>query len=180
MKTFESYPSEEHVLEHFEKLFREKEDITLQDLSKMKKLGISTEKFLTYLHKKHKILFHGSRAKISIGDKIKSISRDVVFASSDPAIAILKAIYLNNAGNLGYPMQITENRDNLALEIEGPKSDTIGEKGFVYIISDTADFESDPNSNWQFAKNDTEKIGVPFLKRIEVEKSDFNYPVKIK
>jgi hypothetical protein len=179
MENLELQKSEENTLEHFEKVFREKEDITLQDLAEMKQRGISTEKFLNYLHKKYGYLFHGSRSDISIGDKIKSLSRDVVFASSDPSIAILKAIYLNNADNLGYPMQITESKDNLVLEIEGPKSDTVGEKGFVYIISDTADFTPDPNSNWQYAKNDSNKGGVPFLKRIEIEKSDFVYPVTI-
>lgn len=180
MKNFESQPSsEEFSLEYFDEFFKEKQHITLEDLSEMKKSGISTENFLAYLRQKYGYLFHGSRADMPTDSTIHSQSRDVIYASSDPVIAILKSIYLNNAENLGYPMTIDGSRDNLALEIKGPKPDTVGEKGYVYVISDTKSFEQDPESSWQYVQRDPDKTGVPYLKKVEIERDDFKYPVTI-
>ncbi len=177
----ESQPSAENFsLEYFDKIFEEKDDITLEDLSIMKEAGITTEQFLNYLREIKGVLFHGSRANIPLDSKINSGSREKVYASSDPAIAILKSIYLNNATNLGYPMFINDSRSNFILEIVDPKPDTEGNSGYVYVISDTQNFEADQGSNWQYSKQDPAKDGVSFLKKFEIERDDFKYPVVIK
>ena len=164
------------MLKQYDAEFSDKQDITLSDLSEMKEKGLSTEMFLDFLGKKYGYLFHGSRNDIPFTEQIKSSKGGEVFVSSSSSIAILKALYRNNAKNLGYPLNLTENNSNLTLIIDGPQRDTIGERGYVYIISDTGSFEKDLSSNWQYSS----KTDVTFLKRVQVEKNDFKYPVEIK
>jgi hypothetical protein len=92
------------TLQKYCKDFANMEHITLDDMARMKAEGISTEMFLNAIGETCCYLFHGSRNDIPFGEKIISKRRDVVFASSKPVIAILKAIYLNNAKNLGVPV----------------------------------------------------------------------------
>lgn len=179
MEKIESQLTPEKLLERYDARFTDEQDITFEDLAEMKKEGISTETFLNFLGKKYGYLFHGSRNDIPIAEQIRSSNRGVVFASNDPAISILKAIYLNNAKNLGYPLNIMEDKSNLKLVIDKPKEDTIGEQGYVYIIADKEGFEKDPNSNWQYSKKVREGEGIDFIKRVQVERSDFVYPVEI-
>jgi hypothetical protein len=165
------------TLQKYCKDFANMEHITLDDMARMKAEGISTEIFLNALGETHNYLFHGSRNDIPFGEKIISKRRDVVFASSKPVIAILKAIYLNNAKNLGYPLVLDNENKNLTLVITEAKEDTVGEKGYVYCVEDKTGFEKDPRSNWQFSKGIERDGGVPFVRKIEVEKKDFDYPV---
>ncbi|MEK7463687.1 MAG: hypothetical protein AAB610_01000 [Patescibacteria group bacterium] len=179
MEKFDEKIDSRQILERFYMLFSDKEEITLEDLSKLKEQGITTENFLDYLSEKYNFLFHGSRNNLSFSEQITSQGRGVLFASSDPAIAILKAIYLNNAKNLSYPMNVIDNRSNLVLTIEGPEEDTIGDTGYVYLIENSEEFEKDANSNWQYSKKDQDGKGTKFVKKIQIEKSDFLYPVNI-
>lgn len=176
VERFEKQKTSEELLEQYDTEFSDKQNITPADLSEMKEKGISTEMFLDFLGKKYRYLFHGSRNDISLSEQIKSSEGGKVFASSSPAIAILKALYHNNAKNLGYPLNLAEDNSNLTLIVDGPQEDTIGEQGYVYIIPNTDAFEKDPDSNWQYSS----KTGVTFLKRVQVGKDDFKYPVEIK
>jgi len=176
LEQFEGQRTSEELLEQYDAKFVDKQDISLEDLTEMKEKGISTEMFLSFLEKRHDYLFHGSRNNIPFTENLRSSEEGKVFASSNPAIAILKAIYRNNAKNLGYPMNLAENNSNLTLVINEPQEDTVGEQGYVYIISNTDDFEKDPNSNWQYFSKNNE---IPFVRKVQVEKSDFKYPVAI-
>ena len=167
------------ILEQYDIKFIDKQTVTIEDLHEMKKQGISTETFLSFFGKKYDYLFHGSRNDISFGEQIKS-KTGVIFASDKPAIAILKAIFLNNAKNLGYPLNLLEDNSNLILVIDEPQKDTMGEQGYVYIISNKEGFKKDSTSNWQYYKEIKGGDGVSFIKKIEIEKSDLKYSVEIK
>jgi hypothetical protein len=163
---------EPDLKEYFYKRFLNKKEITIEDLKEMKESGISLESYLEYLKEKYNYLFHGSRNDISSEDGIKG---DVIFSSSNPAVAILKALYLNNAKNLGYPMNLERDNSNMVLTISEPRSDTIGNQGFVYVL-DSVSFDKDSSSNWQHTAKEQE---VPFIQKIEVTADDFKYPVEI-
>ena len=74
-------------------------------------------------------------------------------------------------------MVLDNENKNLTLVITEAKEDTVGEKGYVYCVEDKTGFEKDPRSNWQFSKGIERDGGVPFVRKIEVEKKDFDYPV---
>lgn len=176
VERFERQKTSEELLEQYDTEFSDKQDITLADLFEMKEKGISTEMLLDFLGNKYGYLFHGSRNDIPFSEQIESSEGGKVFASSSPAIAILKALYRNNAKNLGYPLNLAEGNSNLTLVVDEPKTDTIGERGYVYIIPSTDVFEKDSSSNWQYSS----EIDVDFTKRVQVEKDDFKYPVEIR
>ena len=176
MERFERQKTPEELLEQYDAEFSDKQDITLTDLSEMKERGISTEMFLDFLGNKYDYLFHGSRNDIPFSEQIKSPEEGKIFTSSSPAIAILKSLYRNNAKNLGYPLNLAEDNSNLTLVVDGPQTDTVGERGYVYIIPNADAFEKDPDSNWQYSS----KTGADFLKRVQVERDDFKYPVEIR
>jgi hypothetical protein len=161
------------LLEQFDAKFADKRTITRTDTREMKEKGITIEAFLSYVGKKHMYLFHGSRVDIPFTDTLHTNGGKVI-ASSNPAIAIMKAIYLNNAKNLGYPLNLDNDNANLSLKIDGPQVDTVGEQGYVYI-TDAEGFIPDPNSNWQYSKEGSS----PIIKRVEVDKNDFAYPVRV-
>jgi hypothetical protein len=141
---------------------------------------MTKEELLWGFRRERGCLFHGSWIRIPYGHKLVSPVRGEVFASSDPAIAILKAVFRNNARNLGYPMFIEEDRNNLKLEILGPKSDTIVGHGYVYVIDDASGFVRDPNSNWQYSRRVASQEGVSFSRRIAVTIADFPYLVEVR
>ncbi len=161
------------LLEHFDAKFIDKQEITREDVAEMKDRGITVEKFLGFIGKNYGYLFHGSRMEIPFTDTLQT-SGGKVFASSNPAIAIMKAIYLNNAKNLGYPLHVDEDNANLALQIDGPQVNTIGELGYVYVVS-AEGFIPDPNSNWQYSRADS----ASFVKRVQIGRDDFKYPVRV-
>jgi len=177
IESFEKPKTQDELLERYDMKFTDKQDITLTDLQEMKEKGVTTEMLLNFLEKKYNYLFHGSRNDIPFTEKLLSSEKGKIFASSNPAIAILKAIYLNNAKNLGYPLNLAEDNSNLTLVVNEPKEGTVGEQGYVYIVSDKDSFEEDSNSNWQYFSKEKE---VSFVKKIQVEKDDFKYPVIIK
>ena len=115
-------------------------------------------------------LAHGSIVNIK-GPVLKG---DKVFASSVARVAILKAIYLNNV-ELNYPFSTSE---PFELVINGePREDTINDSGYVYLIKDKSSFVNEPVGSWQWI---SEKKQIPYQVKIEVNKSDFKYPVYTK
>ena len=180
MEKVETQLTQEVLLEQFDIKFTDKQEITLSYSAEMKSKGISTEMFLNFIGKRYGYLFHGSRNEIPFGEKIISKSgRGTIFASSDSAIAILRAIYLNNAENLGYPMFLDRDNSNLILEIDKPQPDTIGEHGYVYVIPNGEGLEQDQKSNWQYSKKASDNVGISFIKKVEIDAKDFKYPVEI-
>lgn len=176
IEKFERQKTPEELLERYDAEFSDKQDISLEDLSEMKEKGISTEMLLDFLGSKYGYIFHGSRNDIPFSEQIESSNGGKVFASKSPAIAILKALYRNNAQNLGYPLNLAEDNSNLILIVDGPQADTVGERGYVYVIPNTDAFKKSPDSNWQYSS----ETGTKFLKRIQVEKNDFKYPMEIR
>ena len=120
--------------------------ISLQELEELKKREISTEKFLNYIHQKHGVLFHGSVYKIS-GNQLRP-HHNRVFATDNPAIAIMRSIYSNIGVILEYPDFINE-ENKLVLKIHTPKNgDFIKTNiGFIYILNKIG-FENKPESSW--------------------------------
>lgn len=120
-------------------------------------------------------LFHGSR--MLFGNVINPGRDGFVYATNNPAIAIMKAVYSNvNCINLGYPNFISK-KNPLELHIKGINDNTIGEYGWVYLIkldnSNINDFVNEPIGSWQFKT--TKKVNACSIKK--VYKKDFTYPV---
>lgn len=165
---------EELFLKYKEKFSNIKE-IALEDLEEMKDNGVSIEEFLNFINKEKDYLFHGSRVKLDEDDKIKS-REGKIYASDNPAIAILKAIYSNRGANLRYPVVISEEYP-LELLVNGANDNTVGENGYVYLIQKDIGFKSTRKGSFEYIKEYSEES---FIKRFEVETSDFKYPVDIR
>ena len=148
----------------------------ISDLVKeLNRLGHTKEYILDSLVRNHEVLLHGSR--VDIQDKhIRPNQKGEVFTTNLACIAILKAIFSNivlkRPEGLEYSYFIPENP--LILKIHGIQNDTIGNKGFVYIITDKSGFENTRPGSWEFVKYNE---NIPFSYRLEIERKDFNYPV---
>jgi len=122
------------------------DEFILANMNKLKK-----EELLDSLVKEYGCLLHGSRTNIAGG--ILLPSRGNIYATDNAGIAILKAIYSNNGSNMN---------DN-----------TIGERGFVYILPSRKGFEKSTRNEWEFVSSKNSA----FHSVIEVLRSDFKYPV---
>ena len=119
-------------------------------------------------------LFHGSRVDIEDGFLIPN-SRGEVFASNNYDIALMKAIVSNvdlKSPGLVYSYFIDE-KNPLQLRIYGMHSNTIGEKGFIYVVPKTCFEINDPKGSWQYIS----KNKVPILEKIEVSRADLTIPI---
>lgn len=141
------------------------DEFILANMNKLKK-----EELLDSLVKEYGCLLHGSRTNIAGG--ILLPSRGNIYATDNAGIAILKAIYSNNGSNLKYPSKISETSP-LVLEIENMNDNTIGERGFVYILPSRKGFEKSTRNEWEFVSSKNSA----FHSVIEVLRSDFKYPV---
>ena len=141
----------------------------------LKSSGRTKEYILNYLVKHNKVILHGSRVDVS-SSFLRPNRNGKVFATNDARIAILKAIFSNRelqSPGLEYPYFINE-RNPLTLRIHGINKETIGDIGFVYIISEIVGFVNTPQGSWQYVKK---KESVPFSDRLDILRSDFIYPV---
>lgn len=149
--------------------------VILKDLELLKGLGISLETFLSYIGDRHNLLFHGSVFPLN-GETLVS-TNNKIYASSNPAIAIMRSLYSNRGVVLGYPYFISE-KEPLKLvihtrkDLEYPKVD----KGYIYIVSKSSSFINVPAGSWQYTSNEPflEVLGV-----IETSISDFSYEVSV-
>jgi hypothetical protein len=178
---FERYSQEKVLaetggsLDKYASAFADKKEITLDDLREMKEQGVTLEQYLGILKSKRGCFFHGSPTKIGLEQGIRP-AKEKIFATDEPAVAIMKAIYSNvGVESLNYPYVISE-RTPMKLEIEGVQPNTIGEKGYIYVINEKEGFQNEPKGSWQYIKKGENE----FVQCIEVEKSDFKYPVEIK
>ncbi len=131
------------------------------------------EKLLKHLVRDKNCLLHGSREDITDGHLISSLNGEI-FATDNPAIAILKAIFSNKNAELVYPYFIIPLLSPLKLEIYLSHEDTIGERGFVYVINDTRSFVNRPKFSWQYVSNLNK---IVYVDKVEVKRSNFRYPV---
>jgi hypothetical protein len=161
-----------------EQLLANKNELKLEDLKELKERGFSTEKFLTYLNKKHGYLFHGSRAEISFGEKIKS-SKGKLFATNEGSVAIIKALFANNVSglkNLSYSLN-NDSEQKVIIEGNVEIGDVISEKGYVYIFNGGGFGNEDTQGKAEFSKKDSDE-GENIIKIIEIEKADFKYQIE--
>lgn len=169
------------ILFKFVKKFSKKQTITLKDLKELKNQNISTEYFLDFLNKKYGHFFHGSTISIKSSGNIKGDEK--IFLTDKGSIAILKALFSNKNAILNYPYFINK-KHPLELIIKKrrdySREKTIAKKGYVYVIFSSMKIKNEPKKSWQYIIEKNTKTGIPFLKKIEIEKKDFLYPVKIK
>lgn len=100
------------------------------------------------------------------------------YATDHAGIAILKAIFSNSREDRDrwtYPYCINEKRP-LVVEVMNPQSGFVRTHGYVYLLraGDEA-FRNDPPRSWQWR---AERPDSEFLGRIEVQRTDFRYPVR--
>ncbi len=154
--------------------------ITRKDIQQISLLGYNTEEFLSFMVNKYEVLLHGSvQDKLECGKYILPGRHGPVYATNTASIALLKSIiYGGMLDNIGYPLDLS--KDPLVVNLEGHKvPDTIREKGFVYIISDTKKFTkpkgNHENYTWErVLYDDCAKVSAI----VEIEKEDFKYPIK--
>jgi hypothetical protein len=149
--------------------------VTTKDLTELKSQSHTVEELLQQLCTKNNTLLHGSRTDIT-DDYLQANSRGDIYSANFPAIALMRGI-LSNRGLTGkgleYPYVINE-KNPLIVKINGMHEQTIGEKGFVYLLNNTEGFRNYPQGSWQYILN-TEY--APISAKIEIEKSDFTYPI---
>ncbi|MBN1923892.1 MAG: hypothetical protein JW791_03985 [Nanoarchaeota archaeon] len=97
-----------------------------------------------------------------------------VYATDNPQIAVLKAIYSNKGSTLIYRYFVSESSP-LELRIEGFKEENVHDFGWVYLIPFRNGFENFPKGSWQFGrKKETMASGVS-----KVTREDVSFPVII-
>ena len=147
--------------------------ISRNDLLELLQNNISVEFFLDYLCKKYGVLLHGSR--IYFETYLEQRSK-AIFATNLGSIAIMKSLLSNKGCNLSYPYFISE-KSPLIVEV-GERgeinSETIGEKGYVYIIRSDK-FKNDPKKSWQYINKKHKEVQI--LGKVEILFEDFNYPI---
>ena len=156
MEKIERQSSSEELLKQYDLRFSDKQEITF---------------------KEHACLLHGSRNLIPFEEGIVSSSREKIFATNNASVAIIKAIFsAKGLRNLGYHLGGSGEQ---SVTIEGePTQGTVGEKGYVYVVSDVEGFSNDgTQGRTEFTKSAKKGEAVHYSKMIEVEKRDFNYPI---
>lgn len=157
--------------------------IHIEDRSTIGIANTSIEEVLDSIVRIESMLFHGTDQIIPCGTPLRlspgrernGICRDMEgFATDLPAIAILKALFSNKGKgvNLRYPMVVSA-ESPLKLTIVGWRIDVERSRGYVHLIGPRDRFEREGNT-WQWV---TSQVNVKFAGCVEVEKSDFRYPV---
>lgn len=143
----------------------------ISELSYLKRMGYSPEAFFRYLVRAHNFLLHGSREEIN--DALRPNDKGELFATDNAEVAIMRAIISNKNSRLQYPYKI-DDAHPLVVTIRNRQADTVGERGFVYIIGDRAGFVNHPPGSWQYVSHSD----VHFRARVEVFSEDVLCPVK--
>jgi len=168
-------------LEEFLQTYRVKKKeipvIPAADLAGLKYTGHTAEDLFNYIINRDNLLLHGSREDIS-GPDLKPNGEGKIFATDLASIAIMRAIISNK--DLKYPgleyAYFIGDECPLEVKIYGMNENTIGSRGFVYVIAgkDKRGFENNPKDSWQYVKEDSP---VPFIVKFEVLREDFTSPV---
>lgn len=149
--------------------------VTVENLSQLKSAGYIIENLFQHLCDKYDLLLHGSRTDIS-DTHLKPNPAGKSFGANIAAIAIMRAIISNRGltGNgLEYPYFIDKNHP-LEVKIHGINDETIGEKGFIYVLNQKDKFENEPKGSWQYVCRNG---FVPISAKVEVIRSDFTHPI---
>jgi hypothetical protein len=146
--------------------------VSEEDISQLRSTGYSVEDLLDHLSEHYQSLLHGSRTEFN--NHLKPNIQGRVFSTDSAAIALLKAIISNELPppGLKYPYFI-DKKHPLEVKIHGINDETIGDKGFVYVLNQREGFENDPKGSWQYVKRGE----APIAARIVVKRSDFTYPI---
>ncbi|MBT4175160.1 hypothetical protein HOC80_05125 [archaeon] len=146
--------------------------VSEEDISQLRSTGYSVEDLLDHLNEHYQSLLHGSRTEFN--NHLKPNEEGRVFSTDSGAIALLKAVISNELPfpGLKYPYFI-DGRNPLVVKIHGINDETIGEKGFVYVLNQRQGFTNDPTGSWQYIKRGE----TPIAARIPVKRSDFAYPI---
>jgi hypothetical protein len=100
------------------------------------------------------------------------------FATDSSGIALLKALFSNAASELGYPYVIAS-QSPLKLVIKRWKPEAERKRGYVHLIGPRSHFERESTvagiPTWQWVTSRTDAV---FYGAVEVERSDFVYPVE--
>lgn len=168
------------VLDEFIGDFRlsRKEGISVisgNDLSQLKSAGYSVEDLFEYLSQQYQSLFHGSRTDIT-DTHLKQTGVGKIYGSNLAGIALMRAIISNRglkSPGLQYPYFIDDNHP-LEIKIHGINDDTIGTKGFVYVLNQRDLFKNNPLGSWQY---EIEGQNVAIAAKVAVESTDFRYPI---
>lgn len=148
--------------------------ISLENLRELKEKEVTTEDFLNFLGQRDNILLHGSISQID-GDKLEQRVNSV-FATDNPAVAIMRSVFSNRNANLEYPYFIDDDHPfSLTIHTKPDGEFLSTKKGYVYIVGRSG-FINKPISSWQFISEDKE---VKILGMIETERADFNYPTQV-
>lgn len=160
---------------HFESIKGEIPIVTLQDLKSLKEKGFTTEDWLNYIAKKHSVFFHGSVIRIAEENKLKS-GYGIIFAASDPAIAIMRSLYSNRGATLEYYYRITPQRPlSLVIHTKPDGNYINSDHGYIYVVNRDG-FVNEPEGSWQWKFKGEQK---DFLMAVETEREDFKYPVTV-
>lgn len=153
--------------------------VTIENMAQLKSYGCTVEELLNYMAVRHSSLFHGSITHIRDGFLVPQVSSKFdppfLYATNSGAVAIMKAIISNRKlkkPGLVYPYYLDDDT-SFEVKIHGIRKDTIHKKGYVYIINRTDEFRNIPSGSWQYQKIK----GVTISAMIEVERSDFTYPI---
>ncbi len=169
--------------------------VSVNDLSQLKSAGYSAENLFDYLNKQYGSLMHGSRkefnnpinpSKLDTFKSKKFSAEYATFCTPFGSIALLKAILSNEQSILGYTMHLIDYPLNV--EIENINENTVGNRGYVYIINNIDEFVNGirfepfekrrlihPNNWIEWIKIGKEPVFYNAV--VSVEKSDFIYPI---
>lgn len=156
-----------------------------KNLDELKNAGYSTELLLDYLSSTYGKLFFGSPKNINghqKGSLLKPNGNGITCCTNLGSIAILNALINKDMLSSYVGMRGMRIRGEIdaahpfSAEIYGFNPKALNEEGFVYVISDTTNFERNPMSTWQFLN----KNGSPILinAKIPVNNYDFKHTLK--
>ena len=111
---------------------------------------------------------HGSRVDIT-EDYLKP--NGCVYGTELPIVAMLKAILSNKGLRPPGLVYSWRDEDPFVVKVFGCKPDTIGERGFVYVIPSIIGFTAKPESIREYISNAHK---VHFSGKIEVLRKDTN------
>jgi hypothetical protein len=129
---------------------------------------------LNELVKQRRVLLHGSR--VDIKESFLRSNGGVLFATDSGRVAILKAIVSNQG--LVYPginfMWNEIDNPDFRVRVYGAHSDTIGRRGFVYVVPPILRFEQRRGTR-EFLNN--YNAIVQYSQKIPVSRSDIDFSI---
>lgn len=142
--------------------------VTAKDLEELRSAKHTVKELLEIIVSQNRVLLHGSRVDIA-EDYLKP--NGCVYATDLPTVAMLKAI-LSNRG-LKFPGLVYSwyDEDPFIVKVFGCKQDTIGERGFVYVILNKTGFNAGPSNIHEYISSAPR---VQFSVKIEIMREDAN------